>query len=108
MDAAVPGAQEQQKTENNAGVSLAGEQASSDLESFCTALEAGQLGVWVWDIPSNQVTWSTKLEGWHGLPESSFDGTFSLVSDSLQSQEKPGVLAAVHEALRTLKPCRME
>jgi PAS domain S-box-containing protein len=108
MDAAVPGAKEQHNTRNKTGTALPSEREACNLDSFCGALEAGQLGLWLWDISSNRVTWSTKLEGWQGLPASIGDGDFSLVPDSLHSQEKPGVLAALHECLRTLKPCRME
>ena len=74
MDAAVPGAQEQQKAENTAGASLGQDERASSvarLELFCAGLEAGQLGVWAWDIPSSRMTWSTNLEGWHGRPEKS-------------------------------------
>ena len=86
MDAAVPGAQEQQKAENTAGASLGQDERASSvarLELFCAGLEAGQLGVWAWDIPSSRMTWSTNLEGWHGRPEKSLDGTFSFSAENL-------------------------
>ena len=78
------------------------------LELFCAGLEAGQLGVWAWDIPSSRMTWSTNLEGWHGRPEKSLDGTFSFSAENLAAQDQPGVLAAIQQTLRTREPCRLE
>ena len=101
-------APQQQETGTKPSTSPSGEDGTCNLEVFCGALEAGQLGVWLWDIPSQQVIWSTKLEGWHGLPETISDGTFSLVPDALSTAEKPGVRAALREAMHTRKPCRME
>ena len=37
-----------------------------DLESFRSALDAGRMGLWSWDLRSHQMTWSTKLEDFHG------------------------------------------
>ena len=111
MDAAVPGAQEQQKAENTAGASLGQDERASSvarLELFCAGLEAGQLGVWAWDIPSSRMTWSTNLEGWHGRPEKSLDGTFSFSAENLPAQDQPRVLAAIQQTLRTREPCRLE
>ena len=111
MDAAVPGAQEQQKAENTAGASLGQDERASSvarLELFCAGLEAGKLGVWAWDIPSSRMTWSTNLEGWHGRPEKSLDGTFSFSAENLPAQDQPRVLAAIQQTLRTREPCRLE
>lgn len=109
MDAAVPGTQDQQRAENTAGTTAPdGVGSSARLDAFCTALEAGQLGVLSWDIPSSRMTWSTSLEGWHGRPDNSLDGTFSFSADDLHPQDQPGVVAAIQECVRTLAPCRLE
>ena len=106
MEAAVPGVQEQENVEN--GASLSGESAIARIESFCAGLEAGQLGVWSWDIPTNRMTWSTNLEGWHGRPEAALDGVFSFAAEDLPASDQPGVLTAIRESLRTGEPCRVE
>jgi two-component sensor histidine kinase len=111
MDAAVPGTQDQQRAENTAGTTAPeadGVGSSARLDAFCAALEAGQLGVLSWDIPSSRMTWSTSLEGWHGRPDNSLDGTFSFSADDLHPQDQPGVVAAIQECVRTLAPCRLE
>jgi PAS domain S-box-containing protein len=79
-----------------------------DLESFRAALDAGQVGVWSWDLRSNRMTWSTKLEDLHGLPEHSLDGSLSIVPQDFPSQDAAGVFAAIHKTLQTREPCRLE
>ncbi len=87
------------------------EQASSvgpDLELFRRALEAGQVGVWSWDLRSHQLTWSTNLEDFHGRPERALDGTLSIAPQDFAPQDATGVLAAMGKSLQTREPCRLE
>ena len=79
-----------------------------DLESFRAALDAGQVGVWAWDLRSHQITWSTKLEDFHGRSPDSLDGALSIVPQDFPSQDAAGVLAAIHQTLHTQEPCRLE
>jgi PAS domain S-box-containing protein len=82
--------------------------SGSDLESLRAALDAGQVGVWSWDLRSNQMTWSTKLEDFHGRPDGSLDGSLSIVPQEFPAQDTAGVLAAIHKTLQTHQPCRLE
>jgi PAS domain S-box-containing protein len=79
-----------------------------DLESFRAALDAGQVGVWSWDLRSHQITWSTKLEDFHGRSPDSLDGALSIVPQDFPTQDAAGVLAAIHQTLHTKEPCRLE
>jgi len=54
------------------------------------------------------MTWSTKLEDFHGLPENSIDGSLSIVPQDFPSQDAAGVFAAIHKTLQTREPCRLE
>ena len=85
-----------------------GEAFPPKLESFRSALDAGQVGVWSWDLRSHQMTWSTKLENFHGLSEDSIDGSLSIVPQDFPSQDAAGVFAAIHKTLQTREPCRLE
>jgi PAS domain S-box-containing protein len=80
----------------------------ADLEAFRSALDAGQLGLWWWDLRAQQITWSSNLENFQGVPPSSADGSFSLAPDALPAPDGPGVLAAMRKALETRAPCRLE
>jgi PAS domain S-box-containing protein len=82
--------------------------ALPDLESFRSALDAGRVGVWSWDLRSNRMNWSTKVETFQGLAEDSVDGTLSIVPQDFPSQDTAGVLAAIHKTLQTRTPCRLE
>jgi PAS domain S-box-containing protein len=83
-----------------------------DLEVFRSALDAGQVALWSWDLQSYRLTWSTNLEHFHGRPDASQDGiqdgTLSIVPQDLPSQDGAGVLAAIRQCLQTHEPCRLE
>jgi PAS domain-containing protein len=85
-----------------------GAASPATLESFRSALEAGQVGVWSWDLRSHHMTWSTRLEDFHGLSENSVDGSLSIVPQDFPSQDAAGVFAAIHKTLQTREPCRLE
>ena len=46
-----------------------------DFATVSAALEAGQMGIWSWDVATNATTWSSNIESMCGLPPGSFDGT---------------------------------
>src|SRR5207247_9846898 len=81
---------------------------SSGLELFQRAFDAGQIGVWSWDLRSHQLTWSTKLDDFHGRPEGTSDGTVTIAPMDVAPQDATGVLAAIAKSLQTREPCRLE
>src|SRR5262245_66954 len=66
-----------------------------DAATVEAALQAAQIGVWSWDIATNQVTWSSNLENIHRLPSGSFDGTFAFVQRDVHPDDQAQVLAAI-------------
>jgi PAS domain S-box-containing protein len=78
------------------------------LDAFRSALDAGPAGIWSWDLRANRMMWSTRLEDLHGLAEDSMDGALSLAAHDLPAQDGGGVLTAIHKALQTGAPCRLE
>ncbi|HEY7663707.1 MAG TPA: GAF domain-containing protein [Xanthobacteraceae bacterium] len=106
-DVKVPEANSRDETANSrASKPVAGFEAQ--LEGFRAALDAGQVGVWSWDLRSNRLTWSTRLEDVHGRHEDSVEGSLSIVPQDFPSQDAGGVLAAIHKTLLTREPCRLE
>jgi PAS domain S-box-containing protein len=75
-----------------------------DFAMVPAALEAGQIGIWSWDLATNAVTWSSNMEAIHGLPPGSFDGTYAFFERDIHEGDRPSVKAAVCEALRTGNP----
>jgi PAS domain S-box-containing protein len=78
------------------------------LDSFRSALDGGPLGVWSWDLRSNQMTWSSNLPDFHGMPEAQLDGTFSIPPQDFPAQDSTGLLAAIRKTLETNGPYRVE
>jgi two-component sensor histidine kinase len=54
------------------------------------------------------MTWSTRLQDFHGGSQGRLDGTLSIVPQDFPSQDAGGVLAAIHHTLQTHEPCRLE
>jgi PAS domain S-box-containing protein len=104
----VPEAQEDKAERADTPVNERAAPSHSDLESFRSALDAGRIGLWSWDLRSHQLAWSTKLEDFHGRREETFEGTFSIAAEDLKSQDATGVLAAIGKTLQTHEPCRVE
>jgi PAS domain S-box-containing protein len=75
---------------------------------ICIALEAGQIGIWSWDIVSNQATWSSNIEDILGLAKGSLDGTTMVLENDVHPEDRPVVFAAMQEALRTRTPRRVQ
>ena len=69
-----------------------------------SALEAGRIGVWAWDIATNAVTWSSNMEAIHGLAPGTFDGTYAFFERDVHEDDRPRVVQAIKEALRSGKP----
>jgi len=69
-----------------------------DLDSVRIALDAGRIGVWLWDIKSNTVRWSGNVDG---IPPST--GTFASFQKDIHPEDQPEVMAAIQESLRSGK-----
>jgi PAS domain S-box-containing protein len=79
-----------------------------DPELICIALEAGQVGIWSWDIASRQASWSTNIEDICGLAKGSLDGTKMVLDNDVHPDDRPAVIAAMQEALQTRTPRRVQ
>ena len=73
----------------------------ADTESNRIAMESSQIGIWSWDIASNRIIWSSNLEAIHKLAEGSFDGSFTSFENDIHSEDRPAVLTALQDMLRT-------
>ncbi len=78
-----------------------------DFATVSAALEAGQMGIWSWDVTTDAVTWSRNIESMRGLPPGSFDGTYTFLERDIHDEDRPAVLAAIDETLRTGCPYRV-
>src|SRR5262245_16693529 len=81
---------------------------SPDMDTVGLALDAGQVGVWSWDITSNAVAWSGNFAQIHGFADGAFDGSFATIQQSIHPEDQPEVTASIQESLRTGKPYRAQ
>jgi PAS domain S-box-containing protein len=77
-------------------------------ERLRLALEAGRMGTWEWDIPTQRVAWSPGLELIHGLRPGTFPGTFEAFQADIHPEDRERVLASVQNALETGNDYRVE
>lgn len=68
-------------------------------ERLRLALEAGKMGVWDWNIRTNQLKWSENLEPLHGLAPGSFGGTFTSFQELVHPDDRPLVRNAIENAI---------
>lgn len=76
---------------------------------IASALEAGKIGTWFWELAGNQLTWSSNpddaLKGTYQFASGGFDHTPSVFDHDIHPVDRAGVIAAIEEALRSHKQC---
>ncbi|HUR39772.1 MAG TPA: PAS domain S-box protein [Verrucomicrobiae bacterium] len=69
-------------------------------ERLRLALDAGQMGVWDWNVRTGVLQWSDSLEPLHGLAPGEFEGTMQHFQQLIHPDDRDGVRAAIDEALQ--------
>ncbi len=68
------------------------------------AQSVAKVGIWEWDIPTNQVRWSDELYRVFGVSPQAFPGTFEGYMAAVHPDDRALVTAAVDRSLRALEP----
>jgi diguanylate cyclase (GGDEF)-like protein/PAS domain S-box-containing protein len=68
------------------------------------AQAVAKVGIWEWDVATDDVRWSDELYRILGLTPQAFPGTLEGYLAVVHSDDRPVVVAAVERALRTLEP----
>ncbi|MCW5315725.1 PAS domain S-box protein [Nostoc sp. KVJ3] len=68
-------------------------------ERLRLALDVSQMGLWDWNIVTNQVIWSENYEVLFGLIPSSFDGPYETFQKCVYPQDKQSVMQGIGHAL---------
>jgi PAS domain S-box-containing protein len=69
-------------------------------ERLRLALQAGQMGVWEWNLRTNEIKWSDNLEPIHGLAPGSFGGTLAAFEQLIYPDDRERVRGAIARALQ--------
>jgi PAS domain S-box-containing protein len=72
------------------------------------ALGAAGIGIWEWDLRTNQIRWSENLVELHGAAGASFDGTFASYEREIHPDDRPAVLESIRRAIADATPHEME
>ncbi|WP_010585121.1 hybrid sensor histidine kinase/response regulator [Schlesneria paludicola] len=64
------------------------------------ALDAGSMGVLDWDLRTNHVVWSERLEALHGLPAGAFGGTYDDAKALVHPDDRARVDRCIHDAMQ--------
>ncbi|MEH2446357.1 MAG: PAS domain S-box protein [Nostoc sp.] len=69
-------------------------------ERLRLALDACQMGLWDWNIVTNQVIWSENHEVLFGLLPGSFEGTYEAFLKCVYREDRQSVMQVIAQALR--------
>jgi PAS domain S-box-containing protein len=65
-----------------------------------SALAAGRMGTWEWDIASDALSWSEEVEALHGLEPGTFAGTLDAYRQYIHPEDVARVGATIESVLR--------
>jgi PAS domain S-box-containing protein len=63
------------------------------------ALVGANMGTWDWDIQTNRVTWSAKVEELFGMEKGAFDGSYETYVGLIHPEDRDNVQFAINAAL---------
>ncbi|MEI1373466.1 PAS domain S-box protein [Nostoc sp. UHCC 0926] len=69
-------------------------------ERLRLALDASQMGLWDWNIVTNQIIWSENHEVLFGLLPGSFEGTYEAFLKCVYREDRQSVMQVIAQALR--------
>jgi len=75
------------------------EKLRSSLERLATAHKAGQMGIFEWNVKTNEIIWTDDTYRIHGVTRDEFDGKFETWAKTLHPEDLPAVLAKIQKAL---------
>jgi PAS domain S-box-containing protein len=73
-------------------------------ETFRAAVDAGQIGIWDWDIAADRVTWSDRVYEMHGVRRGEFAGTADAFLRLVHPDDLPGMRKLMAEAMARRAP----
>jgi len=72
-------------------------------ERLRMALEAGQIGVWDWDMVTDKIYWNDNVYKIHGIDKKTYTPTFSSYIKLIHPDDKRGFDEAIQKAIRDKK-----
>jgi PAS domain S-box-containing protein len=73
-------------------------------EKLNIALENGNIGVWEWNLKTNEVIWDERMEKMHGLKSGTFGKTYEAYIDLLYEEDVAHFQKAINKSLENNLP----
>lgn len=83
---------------------LSAQQLKENEERLRIALEAGEIGVWDWDIANNQLTWTDNVYKIHGVKKDNFEVTFENFAKLIHPEDKELARTQIEESIKKRQP----
>ncbi len=77
-------------------------------ERLRVALEAGEIGVWDWNIPENILTWTDRVYDIHGVTKKNFKVTYENFSQLIHKEDKKSAQIKIQQSLKNKEPFEAE
>ncbi|MBD2355592.1 PAS domain S-box protein [Tolypothrix sp. FACHB-123] len=77
-------------------------------ERLRLSLEAGRMGIWDWNILTNDLAWSDNLEPLHGFAPGTFGGTFEAFLEIVHPQDREILTNAIANAVSSVSDYNTE
>lgn len=71
----------------------------SSLDRLAKAHKAAQMGIFEWNVKTNEIIWSEDTYRIHGVTRDEFDGKFETWAKSIHPEDLPAVRAKIQKAL---------
>ena len=84
------------------------QEVKAERERLRLALDAGQTGVWDWDIAAGRITWSDRVAEFYGMRPEEFDGTLDMLARHLHPEDADRVMEAVRASVEEDAPYLIE
>jgi signal transduction histidine kinase/CheY-like chemotaxis protein len=69
-------------------------------ERFVLATHAGQVGVWDWDIPRNELVWDNSMYSLYGIPKGAFGEAYEAWTRTIHPEDRAHTEEEIQAALR--------
>src|SRR5262245_983382 len=79
-----------------------------DAQKLRLALDAGDMGTWVWDLTVGKIEWDDNLERLFGLAPGEFDGSFDTYASLVHPDDRDRALTAVRHGMERGEPWRFD
>ncbi len=79
-----------------------------DADHLRYALEGASVGIWDWNLSSQEIIWSQQQEYLLGMAPGSFDGQYSTFLDRIHPEDRDEVQHHYHVAQRLQQPIQLE